>query len=146
MYFTAPNFSVTLALGIRFDLLNSVVSVLFLFLGLFLALGACLFPRSGRLIIPEEVYFPLSETGFPVDPEAVGALKADGAPSGFNCTPGVGFGNLFKALASLTSFLRLSNLSSLKLFGISSVVLFVSVSVPARISSSLVLVKVLSKM
>ena len=45
-------------MGILFDRLNSIVSVSGLFLGLLL--GACLFPGSGRLIVPVEIYLPLS--------------------------------------------------------------------------------------
>ena len=84
-------------------------------------------------------------TLIPEDVEAAGALKNDGAPSWFSCTPGIGLDIPFCRFASLTSFLRPSSLSSLKLFDSNSVVLLPSVSVPAKISSSLVLVRVLSK-
>ena len=62
----------TFALGILFDLLRLVVSVSFLGLALFLGLGACLFPGSGRLIIPVGVYLPFSWIA--------GGLKADDVP------------------------------------------------------------------
>ena len=112
-----------------------MVSVSGLFLGLLL--GACLFPGSGRLIVPVEVYLPFSLLS--------GGLKAD---VGADCIspPGIGFGIGLALFVSFTSFLRFSRPVSENAAGNNSDV-FVSsvVFLSSRINWSSVFVRVLSR-